>query len=279
MLAGTYGFFVLHQFVLGSSSFETYYYTSYLTGPLVIATALLINAVARDRIRRDQIMGIAAVGVIALPIGRNQLVEGFEFHWNPWIPLVFIATAVLILAIRRAPHLAIAAVAMLLFANAALLLGAPRNPPLATNQTFRYDPRYDLAYGNDDWSGFDWYRLTYDLAQITPELEAPDGNVLFWFTDSSNLINGIQSAYLWRASALMSTGQAMPFLDDWRIARLRDQNATWLVLLGTSQEEIDAGVAALQQRNVSVHGRERHVLHRGHDRVYTEVVHITPPPA
>jgi hypothetical protein len=179
----------------------------------------------------------------------------------------------------RASRAALPACFVLVAVNAAFLLGAPRNPALSAGQTFRYDPHYESAYGNDDHSGLDWYKLTYDLVQQTPDLATPEGHVLFWFPDGNNLINGIQSAFLWRQSALMSTGPGMPFLDDWRLSRLQEQRARWLIALGGSRDEVDGGIAALRARGVVLVGTDDFVLRAGAAVIYGSTITLNPPPA
>ena len=283
-LSGTYTFFVLYEFVIGSSSLETYYYTSYMVGPMVIAMTFTIAAALERRRDHERIAATLAVAVVGLPLVRNVAWRGFEFSFWPGVPIVLvICLAAVIAAGARKATAPLRTTWLACFAlvalNAAFLLGAPRNPRLSEGQTFRYDPHYDSAYGNDDRSGLDWYKLTYDLVKQTPDLASADGHVLFWFPDGNNLINGVQSAYLWRQSTLMSTGPGMPFLDDWRLSRLQEQRARWLIALGGSRAEVDAGIDALRARAVVIVATDDFVLKSGDAAIYGTTITLNPPPA
>lgn len=284
-LGGTFAFFALHQFVLHNVSMEIYFYTSYLTGPMVIGLTYAAAALVDRRDDREVLLGVGAASVVLLPLLRNHFWTSFEFDLWPTVPFlvaVTLAAAVLATARATAPRggalLGATGVVVLLAMNTALLLGAPRNPPLSPGQTFRYDARYDLAYGNDDPGGLNWYELTYDLVEKVPDLETPEGHVLFWFADDSNLVSAIQSTYLWRQSALMSTGPGMPFLDEWRLSRLVEQRARWLIVLGVTRAEIDTGIAALRERGVVILGVENWELRAGNDVIQGSTVTLNPPP-
>jgi hypothetical protein len=282
-LGSTYLFFAGYEFVLGSSALETYYYTSYMTGPMVIAMTFTIVAAIERRHDRERIAAALAVAVVVLPLVRNVAWRGFEFSFWPGVPILLAIglTAMLAAVLRRSTaksRTAWTASFAIVVLNAAFLLGAPRNPELSEGRTFRYDPHYDSAYGNNDRSGLDWYKLTYDLVQQTPDLETAEGHVLFWFPDGNSLINSIQSAYLWRASTLMSTGPGMPFLDDWRLSRLQEQRARWLIALGGSRAEVDAGIDALRARSVVIVATDNFVLKSGGAVVYGTTITLNPPP-
>jgi hypothetical protein len=282
----TYLLLVVQQFVLRNASLEIYYYASSLTGPMVLGIVFTVVAALRRTPDRERITAGLACLVVALPLLRNLVWRSFEFRFTPWVPLVVLACLAAMTLTVTAPRPATSrsafaglAAVLLVVTNTAFLLGAPRNPPLSEGQTFRFDPRYESALGNADYGGLDWYKLTYDLTRQTPDLETDEGNVLFWFPDDSGVVNSIQSAYLWRQSTLMSTGPGMPFLDDWRLSRLRVERARWLVALAEDPADIDEGLNALRARSVTVLRVEPFELRSGKTVVYGATFVLDPPPA
>jgi hypothetical protein len=283
----TYALLVVQQFGMRNASLEVYFYTSSLTGPMVLALVFTIAAALRRNPAREQITAALAALAVLLPLVRNIAWPDFEFDFGPWVPLlVLLCLGAVTLVAVRGPGLAAApttfaatAAVALVVVNTAFLFGAPRNPPLTDGQTFRFDPHFESALGNPDYSGLDWYKLTHDLVRQTPDLASDEGTVLFWYPDSDNIINSLQSAFLWRQSALMSTGPGMPFLDDWRINRLVEQRARWLVTLAERPASLDEGLAALRARDVKVLRVEPFQLRSGKVVIYGATLVLDPPPA
>lgn len=285
-LAAMSAFFVVHQFLLGSSSLETYYYTSYLVGPLLVSLVVVLAALAEGFERGHAVLWSAALLAVLLPVARNLWFRRLQFDFWPAVPLLVSAVLAVLVAARlwraapgRSPRwLAGSAIGAMVVVTTLFLLAAPFSPPLGAKQKFRYDPYYHLAIGNGDDSGLGWYELTFDLINHTPPLAARGAHVLFWYPDGPPMLNAIQSAYLWRSSAWQSTFEGMPFMDAWRIARLREEKVRYLVLLGETPEQLDAGVAALSQAGVVVEMENRTTFHRERQTVYFDVVRISVPP-
>lgn len=283
-LATTLVFFCYYEFVRRGTALEIYYYTSYLIGPVVITLTYTVAAALERHREHERLAAACAAVVVAVPVLRNVAWRGFELDLWPAVPILVLLCVATALAARGRTAVpgratSVVASATLLTVCTALVLGAPRDPGGSAAEGFRADPRYDAAIGNADGSGLDWYRLTHDLVRQTPDLASSEGHVLFWFSDGSATISAIQSAFLWRQSALMSTGPGMPFLDDWRIARLQEQRARWLVTLGTSRAEVDAGVDALRARGVVIVATDDFVLRAGREVIHGTTVTLQPPPA
>ncbi len=278
-------FFVLHQFVLESSTLETYYYTSYLVVPLLfVSVTVIAGLIGTSADRHGGLWWIVAASV-AFPLLRNWWFRRLEFEFLPAVPIIVVGVVALVAATRlavgrrSASGMALAASGSLVVATGLLLLAAPFAPPLSRGQSFRFDPHYELAIGNSDDSGLEWYELTFDLINHTPPLAAPGEHVLFWYEDGPPMLNALQSAYLWRSSAWQSTFEGMPFIDDWRIARLRDEQVRFLVLLGETPTQIDRGVAALRRAGIGIDWQKRTTFTEGGSVLYFNVVRIIVPPA
>ena len=71
----------------------------------------------------------------------------------------------------------------------------------------------------------------------------------------------------------------MPFLDDWRLSRLQEQRARWLIALGGSRAEVDAGIDALRARAVVIVATDDFVLKSGDAAIYGTTITLNPPPA
>lgn len=279
------GFFVVHQFLLGSSTLETYYYTSYLAAPLLLSVVVVIAAIA-ERVSRGHLVLWGAVGVaVIVPLVRNAWLRDLQFALVPTVPVIGAVVFATVVFARRpfrerdGTAVSGVAVAAVVITVALLQLAAPFSPPLSRHQKFRYDPYYHLAIGNRDDSGLDWYELTFDMIDRTPPLAAPGQHVLFWYADGPPMLNAIQSAYLWRTTAWQSTFPGMPLIDAWRIARLRDEQVGFLVLLGETPEQIDGGVAALRGAGIGVDWQKRSTLTEDRSTLYMDVVRITVPSA
>jgi len=278
VLAAMSAFFVVHQFVLGSTSMETYYYTSYLTPAIVIGLALVVDRVLAPLASVWWRWSAVAVAFAFLLI-RNAALETYEFSWNPGLVLVLGVTLVAVGLVWRLPRVAPVAMATLVLANGSLLFFAPSNPPLSPGQTFRYDPHYELALGNAESTGLSWYEMSHELVDVMPPLTGKDGNLLFWYDTSNQLLTSLQSTYRSLPIAWQANLPPMPNINDAQMQRLRDDRTGWLVLLGTSEAELRAGVDALVARGVEIpYARTRTLSAPGYE-VKVEVLRIVAPSA
>lgn len=275
LLATLSAFFVVHEFVLGSSTMESYYYTSYLTGSIVIGLVLLVGAL------RGPVSGWmrwVPVGVAAaLPLIWAAF-DRFEFDWNPGLVLVFGGTVVAVALARRWPVLAVGSVVIVLVANQLLLFNAPGNPPLSPGQTFRFDPHYEAALDNPSQT-LSWYEMSHQLTEIMPPLTSTDGTLLFWYDDRQGILSSMQATYRSMPIAWQAGLAPMPSIVDAQMQRLAGEHVGYLVLLAQSQAEIDAGRHAIENRGIHIEDRRPRKLEAPGYVIYVEILRITPLPA
>jgi len=249
MLAALAGFFVVHQFVLGSSTLETYYYTSYLTPVIVLGLTLVIARMMSGTAGWQR--WVPAGLVFALPFLRRGIAPNWEFDWNPGLIIVVVGALAAVIVVRRWSKVALTGCVAMLLANQAMLNNAPSNPPLSDGQTFRFDPHYEQALDNQS-SSLGWYEMSHELTEIMPPLTSPSGNLLFWYDTNQSILSSIQATYRSMPIAWQAGLPSMPAIDDAQMLRLSTENVDRLVLLALTDAEIRAATDALLARGVRI---------------------------
>lgn len=273
MLIAVYGYFMFNQFVQRGTILETYYYSSYLLPFTMFAIGFAIASVAEHVTTDRRALAAVPLAALGIPLFRNVVWSGFSMRWLPWIPLMALALAAGAAAAHRRQRVATVTIASLLVVTYAWWLGSP-----VEYRGTVVDPHFETAIGHPDWSGMDLYRLTYQLDQVTPRLLQADGSTtLFWFDSTDPVTGGIHGAFLGPATSLHSTGEGMPVITPWHVARMREERVSRLVLLGLTEGQLDAGLAALLSFGVATPDVERHVLTTDSVTVHVAVAAIDLP--
>ncbi len=234
---------VLH-FAFHDASLSLPFYTSYLLPGCVLALIVLGGEAER---RGGPIFGPAAVfggaGLILVTWLARPLLPTTEIvlSANFWLSIAAI-TAGAALALRR-----IAAASAVLIPVAALLSlclywsGAEDS----AHRGF-YDVRKISPRAEEEW---DVYRGAIFLQQFVDADVNPNQSIGFWYSNSRDLprkyLNSIQSVYLWGYTRMFPFhGPGMPTVDEQFRGDVAGQH--FLVLLGLSDAETNAGLAALE---------------------------------
>jgi 4-amino-4-deoxy-L-arabinose transferase-like glycosyltransferase len=279
MLLGVYLFLIAQQFLLKSTMLETYYYAS----ALAPFEALVIGAVFSTLWRSSNLAVAWQWGatslVVVLPLLRNVALPNLEVDRFPTIPVLVSATtaALLPVGIRREPagrSLPAVVASTALVAGTFLILHAPpRTLPSGT----LFHPRYEAALGNQDWAGLDVYRLSHEIQDITPPLRSSDGVILVWPAwDEDPTAGTLAGPFVGFSSNFQSQGPGLPFVDEWRVARIRSENIDQLVAFSVSEDELDNGVSALQASGVEIDTISNSVLQSGSLRYFVKIIDLAP---
>jgi hypothetical protein len=113
--------------------------------------------------------------------------------------------------------------------------------------------RYYAIWGSEGATEVRAFRLAQSLIARIPKLRDDNRPILFWYTNGDELIDSLQSTYLWSYSRLNSTdgsSPGMPQLTDRELQRLTAGGPQRLVLLDRSAETVKAGLRTLAQRGI-----------------------------
>jgi hypothetical protein len=246
-------------------------YTIYFLPGCVLA---LIALGGEARQRGGRIFGAAALcGGAGLTLlwwlARDHLPvfkTGSNFYF--WL-VVGAATVGAALALRR-----VAVASVMLIAGAVLL-------SFCMYQDKFYDIRIGSSY--DQVLEWDVYRGAVFLQQFVDASVRPSQPIGFWYSNKRELpqarLNAIQSMYLWdytRVFASSRDNPGMPVIDEEFRRRLAGRQ--FLALLGVSDAEADAGLAALEAAAVPYHEVKR-THFQGQEWGYTAILMQLNPPS
>jgi hypothetical protein len=266
-------YFLYQEFVQKGTALETYYYSSYLLPSTILVAGFALRALTRQA-RGQRALAVVAASIIAIPLLRDIAFPTFTLSWTPWVPLFAFLIAVLAaLGAHRRP-VALGAALVLVLGTFGLTIGSTTK--LAPGSL--YNPTLGFAIGNQDWSGLDILKLSYDLMAFTPDISTPAGNLYFWYSSDNGVIGSIHGPYVAFQSLLQAGGVGMPSVGPWEVQHMRDGHINRLVLIGADQTEVDGGVAALNGVGVGVKALRDTTLHYGPYSFYVELVAVTLPP-
>jgi hypothetical protein len=253
-LTSIVGLALILHFGFHSGGLSLPYYTIYFLPSCVLALIVLGGETQQQG---GRIFGTASVyggtGVILLSWLARPLLPHLEVasRFYLWL-VVAVVTVGAALALRR-----IAAASVVLVTGATLLslcLYAYRGPSLFIR--LGYEIRKS-SIGAAEW---DIYHGGIFLQQFVNGNIRPNRSVGFWYSNKPDhlWLNSIQSVYLWGYSRVFPSARdypGMPFVDE----QLRTGIAgrRFLVLLGLSDAELNAGLAAIQAAGMPFREVER----------------------
>jgi hypothetical protein len=163
-------------------------------------------------------------------------------------------------------------VAALVGSLAILGFAAPRNVPLSPGQSFRFDPAYDLAIGNPNTEGLDWYDVAGQLIDAAPKWDDTPGSLVFWYPTDVNVLNSLQSTFLWTASTVQGGSPGVPNLTDAQKALLVGRTPRHLMLLGLDPADLAAGRSTLEALGLRPLASVQRTLSAGNTTIYSELL-------
>jgi hypothetical protein len=128
----------------------------------------------------------------------------------------------------------------------------------------------------------DTYRVALQLIAEAPNLSGGPGRLVFWYNNrKASPINSIQSTFLWGLSKMNEyppQGLGMPDLGPFQMGLLRNREIRYLVLLGETPEEVQAGLQAITRARVGYNQLATRDLHSGTLHVYFHPIELTTRP-
>ena len=263
VLGACVGFYALYQFLLEGNTIETAYYYAYVIGP----TCLVVAAATGWMGRFDR---VPIWVFVATPVAIAYIAQTFALRRFVVFAIVTLLLCAVIVRSTRALVAGLAAIVAMNIAWGA----SPRVIAPIAGAGFQYEPHYERAFGDASDTGFEAYMLASKLPSVVP---APAHMpLLFWYRSGDGLLDSVQATYHWQTLTVQRSPESgMPAITSDDLDRLRTLVGGFVVLIGRTNAEIDAGVNSLTAAGVSV-GADmptRH-LHYGDSEVFVKPVPI-----
>jgi hypothetical protein len=261
-------YFAAHQFLLGGTSMEQAYYYSYLIGPVAVLAAAAIAWQGGTA----QLPGWA---LVAFPVGLAYVCQVVEIRWF----VVFVASALALMAIMFRVK-AVGSGLLMLFMIHLAWGASPRTIAPIDGAGFQYEPHYERVFGDADSSALEAYLLASDLPSVVPSEPTFVVPLLFWYRTGDPLLDSVEATYLWETLAVQRfPAPGMPVISQEDLDRLDSLVGGYVVLIGRTDAELDAGVEALLQRGFQLGSSARtEQLTRGASTVFVRPVRVTAAP-
>ena len=92
--------------------------------------------------------------------------------------------------------------------------------------------------------------LATKLTRVVPTTDDVQPPLVFWYTTGDAMLDSVQSSFLWQALTVQQGPPGMPALAPDDPVRLANAVGGFVVMLGRTTAEIDAGVAVAAQRRL-----------------------------
>ena len=249
-------FFSWWQFASHGLIIELPYYFCYLIPALMPLAALipvmLTSGVSLDIGRHILWTGTVVALVIPLLVARANL--NFAFDSIAQFSLISAIAVLLLLFARRSIQSRLLAVTAYVIAINTYFFGyvAAPNDNRQSQYAFMFRDKYLPG-------GFDLYKIAVQFMRSMPRFSDDRQKLLFWYSNvpKDAYLSSLQSIYLWGYSRLhsMNTKEnpGLPVLGNEELKIIDGLGAAHLVLIGSSQGDVRAGLAALDQKKVKYH--------------------------
>jgi hypothetical protein len=248
---------------------SVYYYSSF---PLALALVLIARSIASAFARTGRervVLAALGAGAILLPFATAT---GFKPRYLVVASITLVvAAAAWVLARQR---VLLAPVLIVLGVLATFVsVSSPHDFPGATEQ-FRLDPSYDMTMFQYDWSAFGLYQVADDYSRALPSLPHDRGELRVWFdNDPRSITNQVQSTLVHYYSALeppSDTGP--PNLAAFSAQRLATDRPRFVVILDTSEADVEQGVQAIARAGEPYEQRWTKRFHHGSITVFAALL-------
>lgn len=265
VLGACVGFYALYQFLLGGNTIETSYYYAYVIGPACLVVAAATGWMGRfDR--------VPIWVFVAAPVAIAYVAQTFALRRFVVFAIVTLLLCAVIVRSTRALVAGLAAIVAMNIAWGA----SPRVIAPIAGAGFQYEPHYEQAFGDASDTGFEAYMLASKLPSVVPSAEDRYIPLLFWYRSGDGLLDSVQATYHWQTLTVQRSPESgMPAITPDDLDRLRALAGGFVVLIGRTSAEIDAGVDSLRAAGVSVDaGMPTQRLHYGDSEVFVKPVAI-----
>jgi hypothetical protein len=257
---------------------ETYYYSSYLLGPTIIAFAVSL-ALCSERWQLSQwhIGTLTCLVALAGPLVWTNLLPDLSI-WtlNGVLPLTAVAVLLVLVATRWR---IVWPLAVIVVASTPMLLsiGSPRDVPLSKGQPYRQEARYFQVFNNYNDSQMDIFTIASEFAAAVPRTSLVPGSVVFWLRSTDEVATYVQWTYLGTYTSLQSPASPlMPELDDAEANLLVNRTPRFLIILGANEAEVIDAEAAFQELGVPTTSRSQTFFQHGPFQLHVTTIEMSP---
>ena len=267
--------YLVNEFGPNGSLLETYYYTSYLVGLVVVLIVLAVRRLVCGQPWERRAYTTCAAAVVVAPYVWKLAGEHLSVWTIPAVPLL-VAAVMLAAYVQRWWRFGTAAAALVVSASPLLLtLAAPGDVPLAPGQAYRREPHYETSMFHPDHRVLDLYADAHRFMEIVPDWADSPGSVVFWYPYNDEPANMMGSTFLWYETALTIQPPGLPELGETSAAGLRDRTPRYIVVVASAEPEVTAGTKAIEHVVVPISSR-RVTFSSGGRRLYADVLQFDP---
>ena len=239
--------YLVTQFLGKVAVVEFFLYSSMLWAAGCLTTAFLLARIARALDGQPLAVRLAPLAlVVGTPWAFVPFTPEFQLDYFPVgaALVVAIVAAGAVAAWRAHPAVALPAIALVLVAAQALVVGVPYGRPLRPGQVLLPTPPYGQVIGTDEQVVVDRYVAISRLPDLVPP---PDGegndDLLTWWPGGSDTLTRAAAQWMWHRNSLRET---MPELSEDSLARLLEREPELVVLLSETGSEFADAAAALE---------------------------------
>jgi hypothetical protein len=245
MLGGAQLFFGIHQFLLDGYSMEAYYYYSFMWPFAIIALVMVVVRLADARTFGSRGAWLVATVPVLVPLAVKLLVPDLELWPSSAVPVLVGIVALGLIVARFVPWAVWVSAGCLVAGVSLLAIAPPRDVPLSTDQTFRWDPHYENMLGLGDHIGLYYYQAAAELADVVPKWKDDPGSNVYWYRNSDMSLNSIQASGLWRDATIDLGASEYPTLRENEITLLKGRTPRHVIVLGRTEKDVASGERAL----------------------------------
>jgi hypothetical protein len=272
-MAIVFAFYYAYQFAFDADILQLFYYFSYSIPAVLLSVALIFSLLWTDA-PKHRLKWLAALGIAGLVLPWMLKAHGLNVfsHIHPWqfVLLCSITSVVLVFATYvPVPDSARSA----LVGSGTILIGLSLVFGFSTN-IYQSVFQPDTVNYRREWAV---YNLAMQFMDAVPKVKDTPGGLFFWYKSQGDL-DSIQSTYLWGFSKSQQSPPAdpgMPFIGPFQRQLFGNGQTKYLVLLGTSEGELQRGLNALTGAGFAFDRLDHRVLASGSAKIYWQLVEFS----
>jgi hypothetical protein len=272
-VAIVFAFYYAYQFAFDADILQLFYYFSYSV-PAVFLSVALIFSLLWTGVPRHRLKWLAALGIMGFVLPWMLKAHGLDIlpSSRPWqFVLLSALTAVVLVFATYVPVPDSAKRALV--GMGTMLIGLSLVLGFSTN-IYKSMFQADMAHYRREWSD---YSLAMQLMDAVPKIKDTPGGLFFWYKSQADL-DSIQSTFLWGFSKSQQNPPAdpgMPFIGPFQRQLFGSIQAKYLVLLGTSDGELQQALKALTGAGFAFDLVDHRLLTSGSARIYWQLIEFS----
>jgi hypothetical protein len=271
-IGAVFAFYYLYQFAFKANSLQLHYYFAYSVPAVFLSIPVIFDRlwanVPKPSVKWCALGGIAGFG-LPWVLKASGLDLSRAVDVGRLVAMIAATSVVLVLAIYlpwgTKPRLWLAGVG-------SILVG------LSVDAAFS-DRVYAPHVGAQEIHAQrerDVFAVSMQFMSVVPKFGERPGVIRFWYNNRrGNLINSVQSTYLWgftKSHQNPATDPGMPHIGPFQLKVFQDRRVKYLGLIGESEEELGKGLEALTDKGLVFSLLERRVLASGGYRIYWQLI-------